>query len=377
MRITIPALVILVFLFQPLLARCDIDRPPLVIGGIFCLTGEIAAGCNAIREGAEVALEAVNESGGVHGRRVHLDIQDSHYTSKESHTLAQRFANNPKVLGVLVTGIVETKAAAAPLEKARVPYLTLWDSAPAIEALGDYSFGIGPWLPASYELSAEFAYTQIKRNKAAVITTTAEWSIGVGTGFIEHFKKLGGTILSYEETLPSDTDFRALLSRVLAKNPNVIYAPITAHLIPFFQQLRQLGYSGPVITSDNLTDELLAQGGSVFEGVFQTMVADPKSLEAERLKDLYRKKYEKEPKMLAFHGWGYDGVRLMVEALRRSDLTRESVREALLAVREFPGAGGTITFSGEGSWRMPIKVFTVRNGSLQLVESAAGSTISP
>jgi ABC-type branched-subunit amino acid transport system substrate-binding protein len=95
------------------------------------------------------------------------------------------------------------------------------------------------------------------------------------------------------------------------------------------------------------------------------------------LKDLYRKKYEKEPKMLAFHGWGYDGVRLMVEALRRSDLTRESVREALLAVREFPGAGGTITFSGEGSWRMPIKVFTVRNGSLQLVESAAGSTISP
>jgi ABC-type branched-subunit amino acid transport system substrate-binding protein len=66
--------------------------------------------------------------------------------------------------------------------------------------------------------------------------------------------------------------------------------------------------------------------------------------------------------MLAFHSWGYDGVRLMAEALRRSDLRRESIRNRLLSIRDFPGAGGTITFSPEGSWRMPLGVFEVKDG---------------
>jgi branched-chain amino acid transport system substrate-binding protein len=174
--------------------------------------------------------------------------------------------------------------------------------------------------------------------------------------------------VSYEETLPSDTDFRSLLVRVLAANPEVIYAPVTSNIIPFFLQMRQVGYTGPLITSDNLTDELIAQGGGVFEGVFQTMVADPENSEAERLKSLYQKKFGKEPKMLAFNGWGYDGVRLTAEALRRSKLTRESVHKELLAIRDFPGAGGMITFSSEGTWRMPLKVFEVRSGKLQIVE---------
>lgn len=98
-----------------------------------------------------------------------------------------------------------------------------------------------------------------------------------------------GEIVSYEETLPSESDFRSVLSRVIASKPEIIYAPITSHLIPFFRQLRQLGFEGPVITSDNITEELIAQGDGVFEGVFQTMVADPQNAEANRLKSLYRK----------------------------------------------------------------------------------------
>jgi branched-chain amino acid transport system substrate-binding protein len=121
-----------------------LHEPAITIGGIFCLPGEIASGCNAIREGAEVAADAINQSGGIQGRPLRLDIQDSHYVPRDAHTLAQRFASNDAILGVLITGIVETKAAAAPLERANMSYMTLWDSAPEIEGLGDYSFGIGP-----------------------------------------------------------------------------------------------------------------------------------------------------------------------------------------------------------------------------------------
>lgn len=258
-------------------------EPPVTIGGIFCLTGEIASGCNAIREGAEVAADVINKSGGIQGRPLRLDIQDSHYVPRDANTLAQRFANNDEVLGVLITGIVETKSAAFPLERARMSYITLWDSAPAIEALGDYSYGIGPWMPATYELSAEFAFYRLKARRTAVIATTAEWSLGVAQGFRDKFKELGGEISAYEETVPNEADFRSVLNRLLATKPNAIYAPVTAHIIPVFRQLRQLGFTGPIITSDDLTEDLIEQGKGIFEGTFQTMVIDPHNTESDNL----------------------------------------------------------------------------------------------
>lgn len=161
---------LIISLFSSSLALCEpagTNKSPVTIGGIFCLTGEVASGCNAIREGAEVALDEINRAGGINGRHLRFDIQDSHFNPKEAHTLAKRFSANPEVKGVLISGIVETKSAAAPLERAKIPYLTLWDSAPEIEALGDYSFGIGPWLPATYELAAEFVFNRLNARRGA------------------------------------------------------------------------------------------------------------------------------------------------------------------------------------------------------------------
>ncbi len=359
-----------VAILQPVLLAADspassatlTDQDPVTLGGIFCLTGEVASGCNAIREGAELGVDMVNSSGGINGRALRLDIQDSHFTPGSAHTLAKRFSANRDVLGILITGIIETKAAAAVLERAHIPYLTLWDSAPSIEALGEYSFGIGPWLPATYELAADFCLSGLSARRAAVITTTSEWALEVAAGFKSHFTKLGGAIVAYEEVGTGDSDFRAVLMRLIKSNPEVIYAPITSHLLPFFKQLHQLGYKGEIITSDNLTEDLISQGAGVFEGAYQTMVADPETTESYTLKHLYRQKFAKEPTMLAFHSWGYDGVRLMAQALNEVASKKRPLREALLEIKDFPGAGGRISFSAEGSWRMPLEVLQIKGG---------------
>jgi branched-chain amino acid transport system substrate-binding protein len=74
----------------PLVAAPEPHRGDVTLGGIFCLTGEVASGCNAIREGAEVGLEVVNTAGGISGRPLRLDIQDSHFNPRDAHTLAKR-----------------------------------------------------------------------------------------------------------------------------------------------------------------------------------------------------------------------------------------------------------------------------------------------
>ena len=337
---------------------------PIVIGGIFCLTGEIAQGCNAIREGAELAVAAINDDGGVKGRKIRLAIQDSQFTPKGAVASAKYFSSDEGVVAVLVTAILEAKYASPILEKKRVPYITLWDSAPAIEQLGDYSFGIGPWLPGSYELSADFATQELKAKRAGVIATVSEWSLGVAKGFKEYFTSNGGEVIAYQEVSPNEADFRSALLKILEKKPEVLYAPINGHFIPFFRQLGQLGYAGHVITSDNLTDELVQSAPEVFEGVYQTMVGEPDNDESRKLATLYERRFGKKPTMLAFHGWGYDGVRLIAEALRKGDVSRSAVQEGLLGLREFPGASGAISFSPEGTWRSPLRMFKVTSGRL-------------
>jgi ABC-type branched-subunit amino acid transport system substrate-binding protein len=66
--------------------------------------------------------------------------------------------------------------------------------------------------------------------------------------------------------------------------------------------------------------------------------------------------------MLAFHSWGYDGVRLMAQALNEVASKKRPLREALLEIKDFPGAGGRISFSAEGSWRMPLEVLQIKGG---------------
>ncbi len=335
---------------------------PIRIGGLFCLTGEIAQGCNAIREGAEIAVTEINEKGGILGRTLELDIQDSAYTPKGAHMLAQKFSADPRILGVVITGVVETKAAGSVLETAHLPNITVWDSTPEIEAIGEYAFGIGPWLPSTYEVSAEFAAKELNAKTAATLATNSEWSLLVQSGFEKEFKSLGGKIIESNASSPTEADYRTPLLRALNKKPDVIYAPVTSHILTFFRQARQLGFKGPIITSDNLNEQEIELDKTVFEGVFQSLVTDPETENAHRLKKLYEETHNRPARMLIYYAWGYDGVGLLAEAIRKSTLTRESVGEQLRLLKDYPGALGNISFTPEGSWKMRVKMFRVADG---------------
>lgn len=67
---------------------------------------------------------------------------------------------------------------------------------------------------------------------------------------------------------------------------------------------------------------------------------------------------------MIYHAWGYDGVKLFADALARSSFTRESVRTELANGKGYDGALGIISFTPEGSWKMNVKMFQVKQGKL-------------
>lgn len=343
---------------------------PIRLGAIFCLTGEIAMGCNAIREGVEVAVEEVNQLGGVQGRPLEVEFQDTQFNPRIAHSVGKKFSAEQSILGVLITGIVETKAAAAVLERAKLPSITLWDSTPELEELGEYPFAIGPWLPSTYEVSAQFAYNKLGARSATIIGTNSEWSEAVAKGFADTFTAAGGSVLDLITTVPDESDFRSVILRAIKKKPAVIYAPIVAKLPLFFKQLRQAGFKGQVITSDNLNDEIISTDPSAFEGVYQSQVADPETERAKHLQILYAKKFSKPSSMLVYNAWGYDGLWLFAKALNSGEISREALRRSLEKLAPHNGALGEISFNQGGSWRMPASIFKIISGKLVRVNNS-------
>jgi branched-chain amino acid transport system substrate-binding protein len=251
------------------------------------------------------------------------------------------------------------------LERAKLPSVTLWDSSPEIDDIGDFAFGIGPWLPSTYEVAANYARERLGAKTAAVIANEQEWSILVKNGFVDIFKRSGGVVVAEAVASTNESDYRTLLLKLVRSKPDVVYAPISSHLSVFFRQLRALGYRGKVITSDNLNDDVIKQAPESIEGVYQTMIATPQNAKLEKVKLLYTAKFHRPADMPIYYAWGYDSVYLLARAISRSNGDRVSVRQQLQETN-YEGALGNISFTSEGSWPDKVSVFVVRQGQLVL-----------
>ena len=333
------------------------------IGAMLHLTGDFAMQGHAFMEGIQLAQSEINKNGGIDGVPLEVIIEDSQVEAKVSHTVAQKLLHEDRVVGVLAASSVEAKTTAPLFERAKVPLICLWDSSPELETLGDYIFGIGTWTPSSGEVAADFAIKQLSAKRAAVIDNQDLWSLSVASSFKQRFVKSGGEVVMYQSLDLAMTDFRALFSRMKSKKPEVVYAPIGYNTIAFFKQLRDLGITIPIIESDNINDELIQAAPEAFEGVFQTQSADPKSENAKAFSVRYKRHFAKDPSLLLYNAWGYDGTMILAKAMMGA-ISPGVIKENLYKISDYPGVSGTVSISPQGSSKVLATVFQVNNRKL-------------
>jgi branched-chain amino acid transport system substrate-binding protein len=66
------------------------DKNPVVIGGAFGLTGDAAAWGLESQRGVQIAIDEVNSSGGVGGRKLVLNIQDTRSNARDTISAVQK-----------------------------------------------------------------------------------------------------------------------------------------------------------------------------------------------------------------------------------------------------------------------------------------------
>ncbi len=364
---------LVVFLISPCLLLLDepqsmaapTPNDTLTIAALLHLTGEYAQAGRAFYEGALLAQHEINTSSQERKPKLEILFEDTQYDMKTVNTLAQKALHIDNVPLALISNYTEVMVAGPVFERANTPLITLWDSSPEIEKIGDHVFGIGVWAPSTSEVAVRFARDELSAQRAITVATNGQWSLAVANSFKDQFQDAGGTIIESFAVNPEETDFRSLVSRIKKLQPDVIYAPLSDHQVPFWKQLHTGGFQGIRITSDVLNEELLREIGPLANGIYQTQVADPHHVQAENMKASYRTFFKKECTQLFLTALGYDGVHLAYRALLASpNQSPQEITQALYATRDHLGAAGRTSITPQGSARKSSSIFLVQDGKL-------------
>lgn len=207
-------------------------------------------------------------------------------------------------------------------------------------------------------VGANFAFNKGMKSVFVVHDKTA-YGQGIAEFFKQEAERLGMQVLGFEGT-EEKANFDAILSPVLAANPDVLYfGGMAFQGAVLFKQAREKGYMGMFLSDDGfdspdaakIAGDALVQGG----GTFYSTVSGPASVYPGTAKFIadFKAKFGSDPQ--PFAAQGYDSMGICLKAIETAAKakngempTRAEVTQAIRALQGYKGITGTFTFNKIG-----------------------------
>jgi len=349
------------------------------VGGIGELTGDIPAVGASFKNAAEMAVQEINDAGGleVGGKqyKIQLTIEDNAGKADQSASAAQKLITQQNVVAIIGPNASRYAIPASEIaESSQVVLITPWSTNPktTLDANTNqpkkYVFRACFIDPFQGRVVAKFALDNLQAKKAAVLYDVAsDYNKGIAEFFKQTYEENGGQVVAFETYTTNDKDFTAQLTKIKDTQPDVIFLPNYYNEVPLqVQQAHRLGLNTPFLGSDSWgSPDLIKLCGSDCEGYyFSTHYApDVATPTATKFIEAYKAKYNSAPDDVA--ALTYDAFGLLWMALQNAGkVDRQAVRDALAQIPKYEGVTGTMQFKdGSGD---PIKsavILQVKNGA--------------
>lgn len=343
------------------------------IGVMYPLSGDGAAYGLPIQRATKIAIDEINAKGGVNGRKLEAIYEDSKCNPKDGNAAAQKLVNIDKVK-VIIGGVCsgETLGAAPITEANKVILISPSATSPDITKAGDFVFRLAPSDAYAGIVASEYAFNNLKVEKAAIISEATDYAQGLRKVFIENFVKLGGKMVADETYNPEDTDFRTQVTKVKASNPDVIY--LVPQTVPkgilLVKQIKEAGIKQQLLTAEVLIGRnVIKENAAYMEGLIGVeQKFDDKASKASALLGKYRKQAKEEPPFPAFMSAAYDIVYLLADAIKENGYDSERIKYYLYALKDYDGAVGKVTVDENGDPIMEYSVKQVSDGELVVLK---------
>jgi branched-chain amino acid transport system substrate-binding protein len=338
------------------------------IGEFGSLTGGNASFGISQNNGVQMALEEVNNAGGVLGKKIEVIVEDNQTKQGQTTTIVKKLISEDHVVALIGDVASSKSLEAAPIaQSSKVPQVATAATNPAVTQTGDYIFRVCFTDDFQAVVIARFVLETLQKKKVAFMTDVKQdYSVGLTKIAKEYFEKNGGDIVKEQSYSSEDKDFRAQLTAIKASNPDVIivtgYYPEAALIA---KQARQFGIKSVLVGGDGWDgSSLIPVGGSAVEGAYFSdhfAVSDTSPL-VQNFVAAYKKKYNSTPD--TFAALGYDAFTLLADAIKRAGGTDPAkLRDAIASTKDFPGVSGKITINPERNATKSAVILTIKNGA--------------
>ncbi len=217
------------------------------------LTGPNSQYGMAYKNALEMAVKQFNESGGLGGKEGGLEILDDQSDVTQATNLANQIIDDKDVFAVVGTFGSSVGMATAPIyQGGGMPLIAPNISHQDFPQTGDLLVPISPTATIEINGVADtlFACTG-EGSKMAILYATTDLGVNVNSILTEKWPELGGEIVYSNSFVSGETkDFSALLTEVIALEPDIIYTSGEYYdVASVILQARQLGVSEDVIFS--------------------------------------------------------------------------------------------------------------------------------
>jgi branched-chain amino acid transport system substrate-binding protein len=361
---------------------------PAILGAIYSLTGEQSGLDIPSAQGAQLAVDQVNEAGGILGRPVQLVLQDG---ATDPQVIAQRaqqiMEEYPSVSGLFGLSDTDLVEAAAPVVAAQERlFLTSGATSPKLpETEPGYLFlaCFGDNVQAA--AGAEWAYNDLSARTAAVLYKEDSTYTELLQGYFRaRFTELGGEIVavkSYEYgPEQQNSDLEAAVEQL--ESADLIYLAATPDdALPAVLALRDAGFDQPILGGDGLDVPTLWQNQDISQVFFTThayLGEDNLDPRVKVFREAYLAAYpDSTPD--AFAALGYDAARLLMAAISAAGSSDpQDVRDALAKTQNFEGVTGLISYNnGQQIPSKSVSILEATGGTAKLVKNVLPQQIPP
>lgn len=344
-----------------LLSGCghQMSTDTIKIGSVHPLTGSMAYEGQAMVNAQRIAIDKINEEGGINGRMLELVVRDSLGTSIGAANAALKLTNSGVVA---LTGTYTSSSAqvvSRTAEKTRIPLVITVAASDNLLSNGyRYTFRVQPSVSVFSRNFLEYlSYFKTDDMKTvAFIYENSNYGTGIAEYIEDHIDETGLRIVGMLAYPATTSTLSAEVTRLAALDPDLL-VPIGYYSDQnlFMKEVLERGISFKKIVgcaNGAFSDaKFLRTYGTQVDGIFDINYRyNPNSEETQYMLDTYQEVYGEDIPVHAIYG--YESIVVIADALRRCDNPDdpEAIRDAIAAseITEHVLPQGVIKFDETG-----------------------------
>ena len=338
-----------------------------LIGGIGPLTGEAASYGTSVKQGAEIAINEINEAGGVtvgdKKFNLELNFMDDEATPENAVTAfnALMDAGMDALMGTVTSG-----AGMGIIELTKDEGILMLTPSGSAAGLTQYdnAFRLCFTDPLQGVTMANFAKDSEYTKIAIIYNNSDEYSTGMMDAFVTQVEANGGTIVASESFEKGAVDFNTQLTAIKATDAEVIFVPAYYNDAAYITtQASDLGMSLPFLGGDGW-DGVIAQSvdpaaleGSIFLTPF---LSTDTASNVQSFVTKYQAKYSVAPDQFAADG--YDSIYVIAAAMEKAGSTESADLIAAMTQIQVNGLTGAMTFNADGEPNKGANFVVIKDG---------------